>query len=169
MDNVNAFLLAYSVILTFSVVFVAIHVIYKDRYYRSKFVRNLIHCDNILNQHKLTCIDTDRIHHKQTKRLSQALDNLIKKCNEEDLKENYTKYLDEKYNENRKLQEDQENININVDNGTGLTKVVDSNYIGDYIDEWCPICKEQLLGNKAKHKWCSNSNCEYGLNTTTET
>lgn len=182
MNNVNAFLLAYSVIITFSVVFVAIHVIYKDRYYRSKFARNLVHCDNILNQHKITCIETDRIHHNQAKKLSLLLDSLIKTCSEENVKEKYTEYLNNKYEENRKLQENktiekhnkeveekaEEAININVDDGAGLKKVVDSDYVGDFIEEWCPLCNAQLLGNNIGQKWCSFVKCEYGLTTTTE-
>jgi uncharacterized Zn finger protein (UPF0148 family) len=37
--------------------------------------------------------------------------------------------------------------------------------LGDWIDESCPNCKSQLLGNKVGDKWCSLVGCEYREDT----
>jgi len=34
-------------------------------------------------------------------------------------------------------------------------------YVGDWIDEKCPICGAQLLGNQNGDKWCSYIKCSH--------
>lgn len=41
-----------------------------------------------------------------------------------------------------------------------IQKMSDEN-IGDWIDEKCPKCGSQLLGNKAGGSWCSLVGCDY--------
>lgn len=36
--------------------------------------------------------------------------------------------------------------------------------IGTWIDECCPKCGSQMLGNLNGAKWCSMVGCDYGLN-----
>jgi len=42
-------------------------------------------------------------------------------------------------------------------------KIIDPDrLIGDWIDEKCPRCAAQLLGNLEGDKWCSYVKCDYG-------
>ena len=166
--DVNAFLLAYSIILSSVVVFISIYVMYKDKYYNSKFIRNLVHIDNILNNHKLSCIEASKNHYAQVRKLNEMLDRLIKKCNdnvsfeenEMKLNEEITKRELDEYTENQKIEV--ENKKAEVKSGK-LKKLDDNDYVGDFIEEWCPICNAQLLGNTIGQKWCSFAGCKYGL------
>lgn len=42
--------------------------------------------------------------------------------------------------------------------GIGYTEPV-----GDWIDEYCPKCGAQMLGNKIGNEWCSSVVCNYGV------
>lgn len=166
--DVNAFLLAYSIILSSVVVFISIYVIYKDKYYSSKFIRNLIQIDNILNNHKLSCIEASKNYYAQVRKLNEMLDRLIKKCNdnvsfdedEVDLNEETVKKELLENTENQKIEV--ENKKAEVKSGK-LKKLDDEDYVGDFIEEFCPICNAKLLGNNVGQKWCSFVGCKYGL------
>lgn len=34
---------------------------------------------------------------------------------------------------------------------------------GQYIDEKCPLCGLQLIGNNLGEKWCGHLTCDYGI------
>jgi len=44
------------------------------------------------------------------------------------------------------------------------TERVRDDEIGDWIDEKCPKCGADLLGNKVGDKWCSLVGCDYSIN-----
>ena len=44
-----------------------------------------------------------------------------------------------------------------------LKDILTDFFEGDWIDEYCPECNAQLLGNNAGDKWCSYVNCTYGI------
>lgn len=39
----------------------------------------------------------------------------------------------------------------------------DTEPVGDWIDEYCPKCGAQMLGNKIGNEWCSSVVCNYGV------
>lgn len=39
----------------------------------------------------------------------------------------------------------------------------DTEPVGDWIDEYCPKCGAQMLGNKIGNEWCSSVICNYGV------
>jgi len=37
------------------------------------------------------------------------------------------------------------------------------NLVGDLIEKRCPKCRAQLFGNAVGDEWCSNPECDFGL------
>jgi hypothetical protein len=47
---------------------------------------------------------------------------------------------------------------------TGAERVRNDDFLGEKINEKCPKCGANLLGNKVGDKWCSLVGCDYSLN-----
>lgn len=43
-------------------------------------------------------------------------------------------------------------------------RVRNDGFLGEKINEKCPKCGADLLGNKVGDKWCSMAGCDYGIN-----
>lgn len=44
-----------------------------------------------------------------------------------------------------------------------VERVINDDFLGGKINEKCPKCGADLLGNKMGDKWCSMVGCDYGL------
>lgn len=176
----------YALLATASLAGVAVFIISKGNSYAGRFKRNLTYSDNVLNNLLQNIVTTHKKHQAETTMLiknvttlKDLVNNMLVMNGEQIPNE---QYLINKYPENRILKEMGGNHNINVvgeQKVEPIKKVVSSSvivpatpkpdpnyYVGDFINEGCPLCNSQLIGNKMGDKWCSNKGCQFetGIN-----
>jgi hypothetical protein len=189
-ETINIVLLVYASIVTFIIVGLAVGVIIDNYKIRGRFNRNLLYSDNVLTNHKTNMIEASKYYNSQVKQLTEFLQSLIEMCisgQEHINKKAYEIYLDKKYTENKiskqKIKNDEKiqefknevlqnnikaknkaesDIGLIVDNGKELNKVNQSSFIGEFTNEYCPVCNFILIRNKAGETWCSQPKCDFG-------